>query len=300
MIKEIEHNKTKLIRVVRPSPGDIEFIEKNYHPHPLIIQELKHPTLHPKIDFYENHLFLILHFPIFDKDKKEVNSQELDLIFFPNSIIFITYQEFENLENIFKKIESDDEFKNDLFSSNSEKLFYKILEILLDSLIPALDHIIEKVNFIESKIFQDTSIRLTEEISYLRRETADYLRIIKPNKLVFQLLYQKPPQFFSEQIIPYLHDLIISHDKIFELIKNQAITLNILHETNRELISVKINTVMKVLTIFSAILLPLNFVASLLGMNLDNLPSANFWELVFFMIFVALLMVIIFKLIKWL
>lgn len=300
MIKEIEYNKIKLIRVVRPSPSDIEFIEKNYHPHPLIIQELKHPTLHPKIDFYENHLFLILHFPIFDKDKKEVNSQELDLIFSPNSIIFITYQEFENLENIFKKIESDDEFKNDLFSSNSEKLFYKILEILLDSLIPALDHIIEKVNFIESKIFQDTSIRLTEEISYLRRETTDYLRIIKPNKLVFQLLYQKPPQFFSEQIIPYLHDLIISHDRIFELIKNQAITLNILHETNRELISVKINTVMKVLTIFSAILLPLNFIASLLGMNLDNIPPVNFWELVFFLMLGALFMFIIFKLIKWL
>lgn len=301
----ITHNNLSLHLFKKPSKKDISHIKENFSLHPSVISELNHPTLHPKTELYDNHAFLVLRFPQFDKsDPHNLVASEVDFIFDKNQLIIIQYQDFEALDVLTTQLRHEEETRNQFFQNNAGHLLYKVTDHLFRSLYSQLDHITEKVDEVEEGIFdEDKEEKMLQMISFHRREAADFRRIIKPNLDVFRDLESSFTAIFNKDTAFYLNSVEAVNARLISLIENHIETLHILHETNVSLLTNKANEVMKRLTIFAVVVFPLTLLSSIWGMNVANIPFAEnpngFWILAGIMGAGMTIMLLIFKAKRW-
>lgn len=299
-----EKNGLKWLRVNEPTSEDFEYIKTVFRFHPLVIETITAPTLHPEIAAYRDHLFLILHFPIIFRDQVANAVAEVDFLITKKIIVTLTYRSHPRLEEFFEKISKDSRLQRRFVKEHSGELLYGIIDYLLGSLIHDLDFLEEQVTGIEEEIFENRRPTLVEEISKARRNILDFRRITSPMQTVLNLLPQIGSKFYGKEMEPYFTDLLASESKIRHLIENHKETIEALQETNESLLSNQISQIIKLLTIFSAILLPLNLIASVWGMNQKSLPLSggahDFWIIISAMIAVALLLIAFFHGKKWL
>lgn len=177
-----------------------------------------------------------------------------------------------------------------------------LLEMLLESCFPRLDHISKKLDFVEKEIFAQHEKEMVFEISLVKRDILNFRRTMKPQKSVFESLTQEH-KFIERELRPYFQDLIGTNIRIWNMLESAKETIESLEATNNSLLSNQLDMTMKVLTIFSAILLPLTVYSNIMSMS-TNIPFHEnplaFWFHVSIMLVLAILTFIIFKLRKWL
>lgn len=287
-----------------PAAKDIDWIKQNTNFHPLVIEELLSPTLHPKLDFYEDHLYLVLHFPEFKKEEGEVAAAELDIIASRELLVTIQYADMPAINKLFDTLSKDENLKAKYLGGNAGLLLHKILETKFEFVIKQMDYVVRKVDEVEDKIFKAKRRKLVESISLLQKEVVDIRRTQKPAAIILKALTSRAKELFGKDSSPYFTDLETLHAKVSDIIENQRDTLQTLFATNEALIAHRLNDIMKTLTIFSVILLPLNLIASLWGMNVLGLPFgehiSGFWFVLGIMLFSAAVMLGFFIRKKWL
>lgn len=189
---------------------------------------------------------------------------------------------------------------------NPAILLYEILNELFLSCFPMLNHINLDIDEIDNKMFARNEEQMVEEISVIKLNIINFRKIMQLHKTIIKKLIEKAPQFFSTaKLNIYFHNLISHTKEIWDNLENYKDTINALHETNESLISFKTNEIIKTLTIFSVIVLPMTLMASIFGMNtLDGMPflegNYGFEIILGLMLVVALTMAVFFKKKKWL
>lgn len=303
-LKSTQKNGLTWVHINELKSEDVEEIKKLYRFHPLLIESIENPTLHPALEDYKTHLFLILHFPIIYRDRASNVAAEVDFIITKNLLITITYRDYPRLEEFFKRFSNNKKLQQQYAGEHTGKLLYGIIDWLLGSLIDDLDFLEEQVTNIEEKIFERRHKTIVEDILHAWRDILDFKRIVSPLETVLKLLPRTASQFFGSEVEPYFTNLMTSESKIRHLIENHKETIEALHETNESLLSNRVSTIITVLTIFSAIILPLNFIASIWGMNHTFLPlrdgQYDFWIIIGAMSIIAIAAILIFRSKKWL
>lgn len=296
MRKEIfQENNVKWTHISRPSKADIEFIKNAFPFHPLIIESIVAPTLHPAIEEFGDHLFLILHFPLIYRERVSNAAAEVDFLITKNALFTITYKDYPKLDELFERIAHDFEIRKKFSDHHTGPAVYGIIDWLLSSLIHDIDSIEEEVVRIENEIFERQGISLVEDISHARRDILDFRRVLLTSETVLQVLPQVAAKFYGEEMDPYFADLLTAESKMQHLIENQKETIEALQATHESLLSNKISRIISVLTIFSVIIMPLNLIASIWGMNQQYMPLRDnphdFWIIIggMFFVFAALL-----------
>ncbi|MEW6407854.1 MAG: magnesium transporter CorA family protein [Patescibacteria group bacterium] len=299
-MRQLQLKNLTWIDILKPQEKDIDFLRKNFDFHPLILREIKNPTFHPLFESYENYLYWILHFPSWGNNSHIV-SQEVDFLITKDALITIRYRKFGDFEEIFKKIEKN---QNNLFFETSSHLFYQIVKQLFDDTFPELDKIEKKIDQIEEKIFVKFDEGVIEKMAEIKFNIIDFIKAAKPQQFIWQTVQDKVLKFWGAEFKPYFSDLFTNYHRVLHIIETQQKVIDTLYSSSDALLSNKRNYVIKILTIFTAILLPLSLVASLYGMNLKYLPLSSypfaFWGFVIFMGLVSLLALIYFKFKKWL
>ena len=303
-METMTHNNFSFHTIKEPSKKDVSLLKESFRFHPSIISELFRPTLHPKIELYEDHVFLVLRFPQFDKQKyHKLFASEIDIIIDKNQLILVQYQNFKALDTLLEQLKTNEELKKEFFQNNPGYLLYKILDYLFRSLYEELDHIGKRVNDVEGDIFEGHQEKMLQSISWYRREAIDFKRIIKPNVEIFKELSENINKLFGADIAFYISSTEAVVARLVSLIENHVETLHIIHETNVSLLSFKANEIMKRLTIFAVIVFPLTFISSIWGMNMLNIPFSDhplgFWIMVGIMLGGAISMLSFFKFKKW-
>ena len=187
-------------------------------------------------------------------------------------------------------------------SESPGALLRYITEMLLESCFPKLDHISRKLDHIEREIFAGNERDMVFEISLVKRDVLNFRRTMKPQRSVLESLAQKDYQFIESALKPYFQDLIGTNIRIWNGLESFKETTESLEATNNSLLSNKLDMTMKVLTIFSAILLPLTVYSNIMSMS-TNIPlhtnPAAFWIHVVIMLVIAIVTIILFKIRKW-
>lgn len=175
--------------------------------------------------------------------------------------------------------------------------------MLLETCFPKLDHISNKLDYVEKEIFAGHEKEMVFEISLAKRDILNFRRTMKPQRSVFESLAQKDFRLIEPALKPYYQDLIGTNIRIWNNLESAKETIESLEETNNSLLSNKLDMTMKVLTIFSAVMLPMTVYSNILAMSADIPFGKNphaFWIHLSIMLFLSAITISIFKMRKWL
>lgn len=289
------------IHLNKPTEEDILEIAKNRDLHPLVADELMHPTFRPKVEHHDKHLYLILHFPKYDaRDSNHGN--EIDFVIGKDFFLTTQYAPIPALEEFIRACETDKRKAKQYLQNTGELLYYLLSHLFTDALYE-LEKMDTKISAMEIKIFQEQNREFVEEISLLRREILDFRRIVYPQESILNSLEQEGKTFFGKEMRLYLSRIIGDYLRVWHILENHKETIEALHETNESLLSMRTAQITKNLTIMAFIALPLTLLANLFGMNVSSFPIVgnpyDFWIIISIMLAGIVGMFIFFKWKKW-
>ncbi len=304
-MQKIQIKNLTWIDIVDPKKEDINYLQSlNFHP--VVLRELQSFTLRPKVETYDNYLYMVLHFPIYHPKEKTSKSMEIDFLITKYSLVTIRYGKIQPLQEFFEKCKSGDE--STLFNYSSASLLYYMLQELNKFSFRQIDHITKKIDTLEEKVFKErdpkNEEKLVEEISIIRRDILDFRRTLRPQETILNSLRTRGINFFGSITAPYFDDIIGDHLRVWELLDNHKETIESLQQANDSLLSNKTNRIMKLITLFAVIVFPLTLLAALFSMNTSFIPIVgmkhDFWIILGIMGTGTLLMVALFKKKRWL
>jgi len=304
-INIIKSKNLTWINITKPGKKEIGYLAKNFDFHPLDLQDCLPPLQRPKLVEYPNYLFMILQFPIYNRKTRTINSSEVDFFITPKHLITVHNNKLQPLKDLFEKCSNDISFQEKYLNTGVAPLLYEILDKSLNYCFPMLNHISHDIDNIEKEIFSGYEKKIVYKILQTKRNIVNFRKAMQAHKNVIKRLASRIPEFLNKpkQKI-YFNNLIEYTKDIWDLLQNHKETIDALHNTNESLISFRLNDIMKLLTLISVILLPINMIASIFGMNTIYTPIVRkvwgFWIILAMMLAVTLIMIRIFKKKKWL
>jgi magnesium transporter len=256
--------------------------------HPLDVEDVMSKRQRPKVDDYadEGYLFGVLHFPVYDRSIQRLNAAELDVFVGPDYLVTLPTVELLPLTRLFRRCEEDDAFREQLFSKGSGRLLYEVLDDLFDYCFPILDKIGYKLDSLEDDVFEGRSEEVVRDISNVKQEIISYRKIIKPERTTLRLLERHVERFLPEELELYFDDIVDAAERIWDILDNYKEVVEALEDTNESVISHRQNDVLRVLTVFSVVLLPLTLITGFFGMNVRFPGFDTAWA--FWVIFAAM------------
>src|SRR5215203_5384524 len=284
---------------------EVERLAARFGWHPLDVEDVLSKRQRPKIDDYaeEGYLFVVLHFPVFDKAAGRLNAGELDVFIGPDYLVTLPNVELAPVSRLFRRCEADDVLRRQLFSKGSGRLLYEVLDDLFDYCFPILDKIAHKLDRIEDDIHERRSEELVRDISNVKQEIISFRKIIKPQRPTLRLLERNVERFLPEDLELYFDDIVDASERIWDLLDNYKEVVEALEDTNESVIAHRHNDLLRVLTVFSVILLPLTLIASVFGMNVvypGEGTHAAFWVIIALMVLTIFAMLGFFRWKRWL
>jgi len=291
--------------IEKPSEKEVQFLSDHFHFHPLALDDILSKIQRPKIDDYTTYLFIVLHFPVYDKANRVTQPSELNIFIGENYLITIHKGDLKPLARLFNECMVDEDIRQKTMGRSASYLFYQILDRLVNYCFPILDKISENIDKIEDLIYSRAVPETVREISLIRRDLISFRRIIHPQIAVLEELEKEKYPFFKEDQDVYFGDVADHTRKIWDGLEDCKEVVDGLADTSNWLTSHRIQEIMRVLTIVMAMMAPPTLIASIYGMNI-HLPgggtAGNFVPLiciVIIMLFTALGMIWYFHRKKW-
>jgi magnesium transporter len=302
-VEIVEGAGLRWINIERPGPVDRAWLEEHFEFHPLDHEDVASRNQRPKIDVYDDYLFIVLHFPVYDKAVGRLNAAELDIFVGPDFLITIPNTPLPPVEYLFERARSSDEVRDQLLSKGSGYLLYRIVDDAFDYCFPMLRKMGNKLERIEEEIFEGRSEEVVRDISNAKQEIVGFRKVVRPQRPVLRDLERTKQRYMAEDLEVYFDDIVDASERIWDMLENFKEVVGALEDTNEQVISHRVNDVLRVLTAFSVIILPLTLLASIFGMNVDfpfDAGEGAFWAIIGSMVALLVGIVAYFRSRRWL
>jgi magnesium transporter len=266
-VQVVEHDGLRWINIERPGHIEQGWLEDRFDFHPLDYEDVRSRNQRPKIDEYDEYLFIVLHFPVFDKAIGRLNTGELDVFVGPDYLITLPNVPLQPVEYLFERCRSNEQVRDELFSKGAGYLLYKVVDSSFDYCFPMLRKIGNKLDRLEEDIFEGRSQEVVRDISNVKQEIINFRKIVRPERPVLRDLERTKTRYMAEDLEIYFDDIIDASERIWDMLENYKEVVEALEDTNESVISHRLNDILRVLTAFSLVLLPLTLIASIWGMN---------------------------------
>ena len=266
----------------------IQDIGEKFNLHKLLLEDVLNTTHQPKMEAYGDCLFTLVKILKYHEETNNTTIEQISFVIFENTLI--TFKEFADdvFSNVMERIETGTNIRK----NEADYLFYGLLDAIVDGYFLELEKIDDKIDLLEEELMINPQKRLLQEIYELKREMIYIRNSIWPLRNIISNLTTNEFQLINEKTIYYLRDI---HDHIIQIIDIMETYRDILSgmlDTYLSSIGHKTNEVMKVLTIFSTIFIPLTFLAGVYGMNFHNLPELK-WKYGYFIFWIISIMIFI-------
>jgi len=305
-IQSISEGKLTWFYIEKPSAAEVEFLKQRFKFHPLNLDDVVSRVQRPKIDEYDDHLFIVLHFPVFDKENRVTTPSEVDIFIGEDYLVTVHKSgDLKPLAKFFKECQLDEETRKNYMGRSSSYLLYHMLDSLVNYCFPILNKMIDNIDKVEDLIFAKAVPETVREMSLMRRDLISFRRVIRPQVSVVEALEGEEYPFFKEEQEVYFGDIADHIRKIWDGLEDCKEVVDGLAETSNWLTSHRIQEIMRVLTIVMALLAPPTLLASIYGMNI-SLPGGReasllpMAVLVFIMLGIAVGMLFFFRRRRWL
>jgi magnesium transporter len=268
-IEKVTWDDLTWINIEPPTEQEKEYLAENYPFHPLDLDDCLSRIQRPKIDEYKDYLFLVFHFPVYNKETRVMNPSQLSVFIGDKYLITLHKGELKPLVALFRDCELNEDAREEHFSQGSGYLLYRVIDRLVDYCLPIISKISGNIEKTENDIFKSRGMpRAIGDISILRRDVISFRRIIWPMRAVIASLEPRIRRFTSMDLAVYFGDMTDHVDKIWDALDEFKEIIEGLNDTHDSLATNRTNEVIRMLTVIATILLPLTVVASLYGMNI--------------------------------
>jgi len=283
---------------------DTEVIRKAgsiFQIHPLLLEDILNTGQRPKFEECDNCLFLVLKMLRYDKDSRMIVSEQLSLVLGSTFLLTIQEQPGDVFDPVRERIKNQ---KGRVRGAGVDYLAYALLDTVIDNYIVIVEKLGEQIENLEEEVLVNPEPTVMENINTLKREMNFLRKSVRPVREAIIQLLKSESEVIAGQTIPFLKDLqdLITH--AVEAIDMYGDMLTDLLNLYNSALSNKMNDIMKVLTIFAAIFIPLTFIAGVYGTNFEYLPELHFKYSYFIfwgvLVFIGFLMLLFFKRKRWL
>src|SRR6188508_1276974 len=281
-VETITAEGLRWVNIESPSPLECAWLEEQFGFHALDLEDVLSRNQRPKIDEYPDYLFIVLHFPVFDRAVGRLNAGELDIFVGPDYLVTIPNQPLQPVEYLFERCRQREELREQHFSKGPGFLLYRVVDDGFDYCFPMLRKIGNKLDAVEDDLFEGRAEEVVRDISNVKQEIINFRKVIRPQRPVLRDLEKVKQRYLATDLDLeiYFDDIVDAHERIWDMLENYKEVVEALEETNESVISHRVNDILRVLTVISVILLPLTLLASILGMNV-RVPGQNaigaFW-----------------------
>lgn len=278
----------------------IDMVGANFGHHPLLLEDIVNTLSRPKLEEFDDYLFLTLKMLGISKDQKSILSEQVSFILGKNYVISFQEQAGDIFEAIRIRIK---ESKGNIRKRKADYLFYRLLDTVVDHYFFIVEHLSERIEKLEDLVLKKQTPEILQKIQLLKTELIQLRKSISPLREAVGNLQKEEPKLIHKNTFHYFNNV---HQNLLQV----AESIDIYREMTKNLmdlyqsgINQKMNQVMQVLTIIATIFIPLTFIVGIYGMNFDNMPELR-WKYGYFftwgiMAIVVLLMLIYFKRKKW-
>lgn len=279
----------------------IESVGKHFNIHPLVLADIVNTRHHPKIEDYEDYLFIVLKMIYYDDKTKENVSEQVSLILGPDYVITFQEQEKDVFDPIRDRLRTAG---GRIRKMGADYLAYCLIDIIIDNYFVIVEKIGEKVEDIEEELLKNPTQNTVKTIHKLKRNMIFLRRSVWPLREVISSLERGESKLIQESTRVYIRDVYDHTIQVIDTIESSRDMLSGMLDIYLSSVSNKLNSVMKVLTIIATIFMPLTFIAGVYGMNFHNMPELS-WDfgypsVLILMAAVALTMLAFFKRKNWL
>jgi magnesium transporter len=275
-------------------------IGETFDLHPLLIEDIMNTDQRPKLQESDNNLFLVLKMLRYDETNRTLKAEQLSLVIGKTFLLTFQEQPGDVFEPVRERIRKQ---KGRIRATSIDYLAYALIDTVVDNYIYIIERLGEKIEDMEELVLGNPEPEIMEQLSNYRKEMNYLRKSIRPAREAITQLARLDTELIDTKTIPFLDDLEDLITQASEAIDTYREMLSDQMNLYNSALSNKMNDVMKILTIFAAIFIPLTFIAGIYGTNFEYLPELHFKYSYFIfwgvMIIVAVSLLIFFKRKKW-
>ncbi|MBN1550715.1 magnesium/cobalt transporter CorA [bacterium] len=280
----------------------IEAIGEMFHIHPLALEDIMNTAQRPKMEDYDDYIFLVVKMITFEDLKNELEIEQISIVL--GDYYLLAFQEKEG--DVFDPIRDRLRLgKGKILERKADYLAYALLDAVVDNYFTALEKIGEKIELLEDRILNDPKPETLEVIHTLKRELVYLRKSVWPLREIISGLQRSESKIIDQSTSVYLRDLYDHTIQAIDTIETYRDIISGMLDTYLTAVSNRMNEVMKVLTIIATIFIPLTFIAGVYGMNFHGMPELSwpwayplgFWSGI---VIIGGFLVLYFKHKKWL
>jgi len=261
------------VNMPQPTAADEQVLLDVFHVHPLTVEDCRENRHYPKVEEFPTYLYLIVHGVRADTSPDHFNTIELDAFLGRNYVITYHHDDFRSIDNVRQLIRTSPM----ACQRGAAFLLHQILDQIVDYYSPVLDDFDERIAQLENDIFnlKRPNNSILEQIMDLKRGVLRLRRISAKQREVILRMSRGEFPLIDGQMLPFYRDVHDHIVRVTDLAESYRDLISGSLEAYLSVVSNRMNEIMKVLTIFSAIMLPLTFIAGVYGMNFDNMPELH-------------------------
>jgi magnesium transporter len=260
----------------QPTDEELKLLDTLFHFHPLAIEDCGPSLQRPKVENYDEYLFIVVH-AVKERrnEKKRFGVHEVNLFLGENFLVSVHLDDQPSIDQLFTSFEK----KNRSIEYTPNYLAYLIIDHIVDEFFPLVEYVENQLNKMEEKIFhiKNPTDHLINQIFYLRRSLLSLKKIVLPHRDMLSILLHDDFINRDRRTRAYFMDIYDHLMRLMDRIDNQREIVSGLLEMCLSLQSKHMNEIMKILTIFGTIFLPITFISSVYGMNFEGMPELH-WK----------------------
>jgi magnesium transporter len=259
------------IGIHEPEHGDLEKLQELFDLHELAVEDAQQAHQRPKIDDYGDDVFIVLKTAHYHEDREEVHFGEIHLFAGPGYVITVRHGPGSELATARETLEG----RPDLVRMGASSAIWAVLDKVVDDYIPVVDSIEDDIEEVEKDVFDDDIPAPTARIYHLKREVIEFHRAVWPLLTPLEQLEQGAFERVPEELRSFFRDVADHAKRVDEQVSSQRELLTSVLQANLALVSVNQNDVVKKISAIAGIVAVPTFIASVYGMNFDNMPELH-------------------------
>jgi magnesium transporter len=282
-------------------PEIIEQVGKSFGLHPLVAEDIASTGQRPKIEDFDDYIFVVLRMLWFDEKEKETKTEQVSILFGRDFVVsFQERADGDVFDPIRERLRSN---KGKIRKMGADYLAYSLIDAIVDNYFVILEKLGETIEDVEDKLVTNPTSETLQTIHDLKREMIFLRKSVWPLREVINRLERSESALINKSTCVYLRDVYDHTIQVMDAVETFRDMLSGMLDIYLSSVSNRMNEVMKVLTVIATIFIPLTFVVGIYGMNFRYMPELeqawSYPAVLILMLAVALLMVVYFRRKKW-